>query len=353
MTEARAHRIREEAKRLNATFRNAGYPPLPDSHELSTWATPPTATAPGHHGETRGAEGLPSANEISVIHRAMDSTLNRLGELGVGDLATRIPSSEFWNLTRPYLGQGRLQTHARVKPHGYPGDYEMLQMVCDGTRFGDGLSWIFDDYFQAQSAPTAVRNRVDLIATRMSDFLSVRDQETVSICSIGSGPAAEIAQVAKRRAEDRDRMRVRLLDIDPHALQAAKLRLQTWLTDPQLTMNRVNLKRLERATKRNPDLLTGDFVYCVGYFDYLSDDESAQMLRLFWTSLRPGGKLLVFNFSTFNPSRAYMEWIGNWYLLHRTRDQMVAIADAAGIPRNAVRVETEPAGVNLFLEATK
>jgi hypothetical protein len=48
-----------------------------------------------------------------------------------------------------------------------------------------------------------------------------------------------------------------------------------------------------------------------------------------------------------------MEWIGNWYLTYRTRDELAELAQVAGIPRTAFTLGVEAAGVNLYLHAAK
>ena len=55
------------------------------------------------------------------------------------------------------------------------------------------------------------------------------------------------------------------------------------------------------------------------------------------------------NFSTANPSRAYMEAVFDWRLEYRTPDELIALATEAGVKRERITVESEPAGVNLFL----
>ncbi|MEN6496435.1 MAG: hypothetical protein ABFD16_19290, partial [Thermoguttaceae bacterium] len=98
---------------------------------------------------------------------------------------------------------------------------------------------------------------------------------------------------------------------------------------------------------------TADFLVCSGLFDYLTDEGGAALLGSFWRQLAPGGLLLVGNFAPHNPSRAYMEWIGNWYLTYRTAGQLEQVAHQAGIPADCVAIGSEEVGVDLFLMATK
>lgn len=59
------------------------------------------------------------------------------------------------------------------------------------------------------------------------------------------------------------------------------------------------------------------------------------------------------NFSPRNPSRVPMELCGQWFLIHRTEDELVDLATSAGIPKNNVNIGMEPLGINLFCEVWK
>ena len=98
---------------------------------------------------------------------------------------------------------------------------------------------------------------------------------------------------------------------------------------------------------------TPDFLICSGLFDYLPDKAATAMLRLFWERLAEGGVLLVGNFAPHNPTRAYMEWIGNWYLTYRTGSDLERLAVGAGIPPDKFSLGSEAMGVDLILIARK
>jgi hypothetical protein len=63
--------------------------------------------------------------------------------------------------------------------------------------------------------------------------------------------------------------------------------------------------------------------------------------------------MLVGNFVPNHPTRAYMEWIGNWYLQYRSFDDMRRLAEIAGIPAECRTIGADRIGADLFLTATK
>ena len=116
---------------------------------------------------------------------------------------------------------------------------------------------------------------------------------------------------------------------------------------------RENLFRLPQNPHAADLLGTPDFLICSGLFDYLPDEAATAMLRLFWGRLAEGGVLLVGNFAPHNPTRAYMEWIGNWYLTYRTGSDLERLATRAGISQGRFSLGSEALGVDLILTARK
>jgi hypothetical protein len=290
---------------------------------------------------------------LDIVTAAMDACLARLEETGCWGRANQLLSSELWNIAGQSLALGSLQVHARTKPAGYPGDYRMLYRLCTRDCQGTGLARAFDEYFQNHAAPQAVRNRAEVIASAFLEVARDGSREKVQVISYGSGPAYELYCGLQVLGEaHRRRVRILLLDIDPHALDFAAAQLQPALPAEHITCRRVNLRRFPRHA-RPGELAVGDFIFCAGFLDYLNDDEACALLSLLWNRLAERGRLLVFNFSEPNPSRAYMEWFGNWYLNHRTEAQLGQLAEVAGVPARRREVGREPAGINLFLRAGK
>jgi SAM-dependent methyltransferase len=289
-----------------------------------------------------------------LVDAALSECLVRLAATDCWGEANRLPSSELWRIAGPILEVGSLQHHARFKPHGYAGDYEMLSRISEQSCCGHPLGRVFDRYFLRQAAPEAVRARTQHIAATLVAHCLRRPRQEYQIASVGSGPAIDVFEaLAAMPKPCLASARVRLLDLDPTALDVARGRLEPLLPQRSLDAIRTNLFRLAQGARGARELRSPDFLVCAGLFDYLDDEPAASLLSLFWRQLAEGGVLLVGNFAPHNPSRAYMEWIGNWYLKYRTIDDMEKLATVAGIPREQFRVGCERTGVDLFLVAWK
>jgi hypothetical protein len=327
----------------------------------------------------------------ALVDAALSACLSRLAQTGLWGEANRLPSSELWKIAGPLLEVGVLQHAARFKPRGYAGDFQMLARICDGYRCDHPLGRAFDEFFQNQAAPQAVRARTEQTAAAIASDCLSRDRRGYHVVSVGSGPGLDVCRALSMLPQDRRAViRVTLLDMDPDALHFAQTRLEpllpegatgtlrggqkaTWglsrfsrsengtvpfrnreaVARPRLTCIRTNLFRLPQNADPSVVLEPADFLVCSGLFDYLEDEPAAAMLRWFWEQLAPGGLLLVGNFAPHNPTRAYMEWIGNWYLVYRTADALAELAARAGVPAGQATVGSERLGVDLFLAGRK
>jgi hypothetical protein len=289
-----------------------------------------------------------------LVGTALQQALDQLSGTGCWGEGNRLPSGTLWRIAGSWLDFGSLQWRARNKPRGYAGDFEMLAQVAANRVCGHPLGAAFDRFFQAQAAPQAVRNRIGLIAEAMADFVRQRTDGPVRIVSIGSGPALDLQQLCSQLTQtQRQRLQIALVDLDPAALDYATSQLATWVASDQVEPIRENLFRLAQPARSRSFLDDVDVLVCPGLFDYLDDDSAAALLSRFWQALRPQGQAWVFNFAPQNPSRAYMEWIGNWYLIYRTAEQMRQLAERAGIPQQHVQVFAEPSGINLYWQITR
>lgn len=89
-------------------------------------------------------------------------------------------------------------------------------------------------------------------------------------------------------------------------------------------------------------------IWAAGLFDYFDDRTFVMLGRRFHKNVASRGELIIGNFSTSNPTKPYMELFGEWYLHHRTPENLRHLASLVS-GSNDARVDMEPEGVNLFL----
>ncbi len=303
----------------------------------------------------RSADWADQSLGFALVQNAMDRCLNRLARTRCWGRSNQMPSNEFWAVAGSWLQLGSLQERARNKPRGYAGDYEMFVQFFEGHCVDHPLGRLFDRYFQSQVAVEAVRSRTQQIAAALAArCLAAEGGKPFRIVSVGCGPGLDV-ELALRwlPAQKRNQVHIALLDLDEDAVEHACSRINGLLPTAQVVGQRDNLYRLATKPKTLALLDGADFLVCSGLFDYLPDAAAASLLRTFWQSLSRRGVLLVGNFAPHNPTRAYMEWLGNWYLTYRTQNELWELTEEAGIPQACVSVGAERLGVDLFVCADK
>jgi len=293
---------------------------------------------------------------------ALGNAVMALKSTGLVGPDNRLPSQIFWNEVGIELAHGALQLHARQKPRGYAGDHLLLTKIFEIQSCNHPLGRVFDQFFLWQDACQAVRGRIKRAADVLSDALQQRPGDNhptaeLNVTVIGAGPAIEVAQaigtLKQRASYDEEEITFTLFDLDEEATLAAKANIEAVAPDSRVVLVRENLFRLASQPKRNQCLKQSRCIICLGLLDYLSDEDAAAMIALCWQRLESSGQMLIGNFSYACQARAYMEWIGNWYLIYRTPEDMQRLATAAGIPAECLTIESDPTGVNLLLHATR
>jgi extracellular factor (EF) 3-hydroxypalmitic acid methyl ester biosynthesis protein len=292
-------------------------------------------------------------NERAVA-ATIDNCLAGLDRLGLPGPENRLPSSELWNVAGHLLARGWLQNRARTKPRGYAGDHELLDWIYHERVCEDPLGALFDRYFQAQAAPQAVRNRMAMMTDVLVQGVRNTASEIFRVAVVGSAVGLEIKAALDRLSEaERKRVRATLLDLDPATIEHAQTLLCPLLPPEQIVAQPANLFRLPERPRLAGPLVGADLVFCPGMFDYLEDAGAVEMLKAIYQRLAPGGRLIVFQFALHNPTRPYMEWFGNWYLIYRSQPELERLVAQSGLHDAIVSFGSERLGIDLFASLTK
>lgn len=228
-----------------------------------------------------------------------------------------------------------MQGFALRKPHGYAGDFEMIDRIYQQHASSDPTLVNWDYCFHRQAAPKAVRNR----KTYFHRLLDHHDAAgTPRVLKIGVGPGRSMFEWLS--ANPSSKATFDCVEIDPKAVQYA-----TALNQPFL--DRIQFIR-KNCLKWQP---TGQYqlVWAAGIFDYFDDATFLQMMQRLLVAVATGGELVIGNFANTSPSRASMEFGLEWFLHHRSPDQLVNLAMQCGVARERIAIGCEALGVNLFL----
>lgn len=239
-----------------------------------------------------------------------------------------------------------------TKPRGYAGDYLSIVKLYENKPNGSArMGGLIDECWLAEPAAQAVRNRRPLMKNLIKQVISSNLKSPTQITSMACGPAAEIFDVYDC-LEDKAKLQCHLIDIDFQALAYVADQRNSRKLDKHIHLHNANLIYLATGRKKL-DLPPQHLVYSVGLIDYFSDKFVVTLINYAFDILSPGGRVVLGNFHPRNPTRAVMDHVLEWHLIHRTEEDMHHLFLSSKFGKAADTIHFEPLGVNLFAECTK
>ncbi|MDM0072781.1 class I SAM-dependent methyltransferase [Variovorax sp. J2P1-59] len=250
-----------------------------------------------------------------------------------------IGASEMGELRQAFgaaLSPATMQGRSFLKRHGYPGDFEIIDQIYQQVTSGDPSLRRWDEFFHAHGAAKAVRNRKVYFGAAL-DELS-RSGNRVDVLNVASGPCRDLAEFFESHPSAN--IHLTCVDQDANAIAHGQELCRRWLDRVEFVQ--ANAFRFRTNARF-------DLVWSAGLFDYFDDRRFAVLLSKLLSLAREGGEVVVGNFNEGNPSAAYQEICGDWPLNYRSAASLLDVARACGVPDEAIRVESEPERINLFL----
>ncbi len=290
------------------------------------------------------------STEFGTLTRGMNDLIGRETDATV--LQRQTVGGMVQRTMMPYLQQTEIARRMYTKPRGYAGDFYTIELMYRDQPGGLGrLGRTMDRCFLDEPAAAAVRNRRGLLAEEIEAELQAKPEGPVRITSLACGPAREIFDVYQRSA-DAGRLQPTLVDMDGEALAFVKERLAEQQPSAPVELVRDNLIYLALG-RSSIELPPQDLVYSIGLIDYFEDGLVIKLLDWVHGLLRPGGRAIFGNFHPANTSRAMMDHMLEWRLIHRSEADMNRLFEASRFGKPCSRILWEEQRVNLFAECVR
>ena len=247
---------------------------------------------------------------------------------------SRAQIRELWAVCGEAFSEETLQGFVYKKPHGYRGDFEIIDKIYMGWISPKKHLENWDKFFHWQTAFKAVLNRKEYFKNILSE---IEKSQVIgpTVLNLGSGPCRDIFEYKCEYPSSK--IRFDCLDMDSKAIEYSK----QLLNGSDVTFFCKNAFRFR--SERQYDL-----IWSAGLFDYLDNEKFVFLLRSLMKMTTINGKVVIGNFSTLNPTRDCMELV-EWFLFHRDKNELTELAGKAGANLGSVLIESEETGVNLFL----
>ncbi|MGB0678069.1 MAG: hypothetical protein ACPGUV_00230 [Polyangiales bacterium] len=257
---------------------------------------------------------------------------------------------------REVLGELLFESHfihrAFHKPLGYAGDYELMSMLYRPKPEGPSLfSQLLTQHAKDEAAGRATINRLEYVSRIIRSVVDSSSRDRVCIASIGCGAARELVYLLSQTPEIGERLDIALLDQDTRALEVCEKVLLPFSrrTGAQFSFIGDPIQSLIRENQLGACLGGKDLIYSVGLYDYLDDKIFVDLSKVLYSALNPGGKLVIGNMAAHNPTLYWMAYAMDWFLIHRSEQDLLQLASKVVSQTNKTVVDAEPTGINLFL----
>jgi len=252
----------------------------------------------------------------------------------------------------PYFMRSRFAQRAYFKPKGYAGDFLMMEAIYKNEPDGDGpLGLLVDRYCLDTPPARAVRERRRLLSDIIEEEVERRISkglkagERVRIMNLACGSNRELFDFLKRSAKT-EAIEALCIDADKDALKYTKDKVDTFRHNAFIRLMQENVIKWSLGRSKH-DFSRQDIIYSAGLTDYLDERLFITLVKKAHSFLRPGGVLILSNFSINNPNKAWMDHILQWKLIHRSDQDLKRLFMAGGFGKD-VGVFHEREGVNLF-----
>ncbi len=236
----------------------------------------------------------------------------------------------------------QLIAHCYMKPRGFADDFMTSEMIYENEPQGDGrLGPFIDAWFESRPFCTARREIRELL-TKIILQEAIEDTGVFYVTNLASGSCRELfdtcAQAGSKVIE------TNCLDVDKDALAfAAHLAGETGHAD-RFTFMQENVIAMSEGRGKFT-IRPQEFIYSLGLFDYLSDEQSVNLLNWIHDHLQDGRDTMITNYHPSMPDKYFLDHILEWKINYRDADELRALFSASKFT-NEPEIKAVESGVN-------
>jgi len=321
--------------------------------------------------EEENIKQLPSGQRETAQKRLMDFSEQTLKER-VHSLiwkmyhVLKLQSKDDYPLYKQYFqkqllsltNDSMLFKRSMEKPRGYSGDFVMMDIIYRNQRMGNSL-WerLINSALTTIPPGQALVNRIEYLLEQIKSTLPNEKEGSLRLLSVASGPCEEVRRLLCETPHLARPVEFHFIDQDEESLEFAQRNLYA-ITHSDGSSNATcyfindKVKNFIKDPDNYKKYPKFDLIYSAGLFDYLPEPVAKQLIDTLYKMLDTNGVLIVGNASMENHFHFFIEFAGEWYLIHRSKEDLLKLVPAE-VSQDKVSVDTEDTGVVHFLKIRK
>jgi len=288
-------------------------------------------------------------NDLLLKGNALGETVDNPGMKKIKQL--------FRELTGCWFYQSPIMKMAYEKPRGYPGDYELFEIIYNGKPIAKEktIGFYFDTYFLNNAYTQAVRTRKNRMKNILQDLIDNNNSSCLKLLNVACGPCREIRELlSDPLLTSRANVRFTGLDNDEGSLKFSQSALNNLPSNITTRFLNENVLNLFRDSKYHDSIGKQDVIYILGLTEYLPDRIFKKLLHFLSELLDDKGMLVI----TYKDKDLLLpslppDWLCNWAFIKRSKDDLVTAAKELGLEKFSLRIEKEGTGTIFFLILAK
>ncbi|MCM8762985.1 MAG: PilZ domain-containing protein [Candidatus Omnitrophica bacterium] len=294
---------------------------------------------------------------LKVVADISDIILRKGDELEVylnDKIVTKKIKRVFRELCGPWVYRSKIVKHAFEKPRGYPGDYQLLEIIYDDKPISDYIGYCYDRYFLNNAYAVGVRNRKDKMRDILNNFINSSDDAVINILNVACGSCREIKElIIDKKLSSFKKINFNLVDQDEKALEFCKGFLKDNQTFSYKFLPHNIREYIKDSNKYRAILGKQNLIYSICLADYLPDRVLINLLLFCYSLLVPQGKLIIAHKDIKRYKPLAPDWACDWTFYPRDQEYLVRMINESGIKGFDLKIERDFSGVILFLTLTK
>ncbi|KAF0133366.1 MAG: hypothetical protein FD145_1327 [Candidatus Saganbacteria bacterium] len=264
--------------------------------------------------------------------------------------SSRFLKSMFRYSVWPYIKGSYFVERGLLKPHGFPGDYVIVEEMYNGNPKSFGLGYIFDTIFLQTQLCQGLRNRKEHMKYILNNFLEKNKNKNITIFNVACGGSRELREL--NFPDEGENLNLYLMDFDVNAINFSLAHLMDKVSRASITPLNLDVRKI--IASNYPLMINPcDLIYSIGLFDYLPDKILMALIKKLLVSLKDEG-IFVFahkDYTLFNPRIA--DWFCDWKYYSRSKADIEKLLFNLRIDPNSICFSREKNGYIYFVLISK
>ncbi|MCM8792831.1 MAG: response regulator [Candidatus Omnitrophica bacterium] len=246
------------------------------------------------------------------------------------------------------------------RPRGYPGDFELFEMIYNNKPIAEknSIGFYCDKLFLNSPYAIAARSRKNKMKNILQDFIENSNLPTIRLLNIACGSSREIRELFSDplflSVISNKEIIFTGLDNDKDALEFSKSALSNLPLNVKTRFLHENVLNVFRDEKYFDIIGKQDIIYILGLTEYLPDRIFKRLLNFLFQLLNKKGMLVVtykdkdITFPSVGP-----DWVSDWAFIKRGKDDLIKAAKEIGADEHSLKIEKEGTETIFFLKIIK